>query len=100
MRETEQYLFFESDTASSTALRLNRPRTAYVSLICVNTRGGAGACVATAETRNPVSPWRFFWRMLTTSTDVQLQSAMRTASMGVGPCVCAASESKTIVLPF
>ncbi len=28
-----------------------------------------------------------FWRMLTTSTDVQLQRAISTASIGLGPCV-------------
>src|SRR5215472_11087266 len=38
--------------------------------------------------------------MPTTSTDVQLQSAISTASMGLGPCVCAASASNTTVLPF
>src|SRR5215469_9919427 len=66
----------------------------------VKMRGGAGAWVPTAETRRPVSGCRFFRRMPTTSTDVQLHRAMRTASIGLGPCVCAGLPSNVTVFPF
>src|SRR5580658_884604 len=66
----------------------------------VKTRGGLGACSATALTRRPVRFWRFFLRIETTSTLVQLQRAIRSASMGLGPWVCAESASKRMVLPF
>src|SRR5579863_2130731 len=99
IKETEQYLCLDRETASSTALRLNLPRTAYVSLMWVKMRGGAAAWVATAETISPVSSWRFFMRMLTTSTEVQLHRAISTASIGLGPCLCAESPSSRMVLP-
>src|SRR6266700_6404589 len=66
----------------------------------VNTRGASSACVAFAVTRSPVNSCRFFFRIETTSTDVQLHSAINTASIGLGPCLRAGSASKVIVFPL
>src|SRR5579875_1632960 len=63
----------------------------------VKMRGGCSACSAFALTVRPRIGSRFFCRMLTTSTDVQAQSAVSTASIGDGPASCPAEVSKKIV---
>src|ERR1700761_1758791 len=69
-------------------------------MIFVNTRGGAADCSAVAETVRLVRGSRFFLRIETTSTDVQLQSANKTASIGEGPLACRSPASKTTLWPL
>src|ERR1700678_1223305 len=83
--DTEQYLFFESPTASSAAFFETAPPITYVSMIFVKTRGGAAACSAVADTVRLIKGSRFFFKIETTSTEVHAQSAINTASMGLGP---------------
>src|SRR5277367_5072539 len=66
----------------------------------VKTRGGAGACSATAETVSEVNGSRFFCKIETTSTAVQLHKAISTNSIGLGPPVCAASASTVTWWPL
>src|ERR1700733_7491606 len=69
-------------------------------MIFVNTRGGAADCSAVADTVRLVRGSRFFLRIETTSTDVQLQSANKTASIGEGPLACRSPASKTTPWPL
>src|SRR5277367_2634346 len=83
--ETEQYLFFDSATASSAALGETPPPMWYVSRIWVKTRGASVACSATAETASDVSGSRFLRKIETTSTDVHPHRAISTISIGPAP---------------
>src|SRR3984885_9578996 len=69
-------------------------------MIFVNTRGGAADCSAVADTVRLVRGSRFFLRIETTSTDVQLQRAISTASIGEGPLACRSLASKTTLWPL
>jgi hypothetical protein len=71
MAETEQYLSFESATASSTALRLNRPSPSahrVGELDFVEVFGRLGLLFGNCGDVSEASGCRFFLRMLTTST--------------------------------
>src|SRR5580658_10113188 len=98
--DTEQYLLFESLTASSAASFATSPPIRYTSLIRVKTRGGSSACSAVAKTVRLVRGWRFFRKMLTTSADVQLQRAVRMTSIGDGPSAWVAPASNCILWPL
>ncbi len=66
----------------------------------VKTRGGAGAWVAVAVTRRPVSCLAFLLQNADHVDRGATHRAISTASMGLGPCLCAESASKVMVLPF